>query len=82
MIRISLILFTMILIFLLPACEKENTPPNHSPVASFIASVTSGDRPLEVIFDASQSTDQDDDTLTYQWGFGDGGASSGISCRI
>ncbi len=44
---------------------------NSSPTADIDASPTSGDPPLEVDFDASGSTDPDDNPLTYAWDFGD-----------
>ena len=45
---------------------------NHSPVAHILADQTYGDAPLTVNFDASESTDEDGDTLSYTWNFGDG----------
>ncbi len=36
--------------------EKEKQKANHPPVANLYADVTSGDRPLTVQFDASDST--------------------------
>jgi len=44
---------------------------NASPTADIVASPTSGDPPLAVGFDASGSTDPDDNPLTYAWDFGD-----------
>jgi glucose/arabinose dehydrogenase/PKD repeat protein len=44
---------------------------NDSPTADIDASPTSGDPPLQVDFDASGSTDPNDDPLTYAWDFGD-----------
>lgn len=49
-----------------------NLPP--TPVAS--ASPDSGDPPLTVQFSGSDSTDPEDDPLTYEWDFGDGSARS------
>ena len=46
------------------------------PVASFTASAGSGDAPLEISFTDASS---DDGALTWQWDFGDGGASSAQS---
>lgn len=44
---------------------------NHPPVASLVASVTSGVAPLRVDFTAT-ATDADRDDLYYHWNFGDG----------
>ena len=51
--------------------------PNHAPVAVITASTTSGEAPLEVSFDASQSYDPDGDQITYKWDFGDGTTGEG-----
>ncbi|MEM9920213.1 MAG: PKD domain-containing protein, partial [Bacteroidota bacterium] len=46
--------------------------PNKPPTADFTASTTSGEAPLPVRFDASASSDEDGDQLSFQWDFGDG----------
>lgn len=38
-----------------------------------------GAEPLTVDYDASASTDEDDETLAYSWDFGDGGKSTTVS---
>ena len=53
------------------------TASNVSPVASFSASPTSGDAPLEVSFDASASYDPDGFIVSHSWSFGDGETGSG-----
>nr|WOJ45599.1 GH6 family Cel6A cellobiohydrolase type II [uncultured Vibrio sp.] len=55
--------------------ESGNTPP----VAAMTATPASGQAPLLVNFDASASTDADNDVLTYIWDFGDGATGSGVS---
>lgn len=45
---------------------------NRTPQARLSASPTSGPLPLDVQFDASASSDADNDSLTYAWDFGDG----------
>lgn len=52
---------------------------NRAPVAAITASATGGPAPLTVVFDASQSTDVNADTLTYSWDFGEGSVASGVS---
>lgn len=49
---------------------------NHAPLAVASASTTSGEYPLSVAFDSSESSDLDGDTLTYSWDFGNGHTSS------
>ncbi len=53
--------------------------PNIAPEASFTASPTSGDVPLTVSFDASASSDANNDPLTFAWDFGDGTSASGVA---
>ena len=56
------------------------TPTTSSPpVASFSASTVNGPAPLSISFDASASTDADNDPLTYSWDFGDGNTGSGLT---
>ena len=47
------------------------------PTAAFTATPTRGLTPLQVEFDASESTDEDGQIVTYQWSFGDGLYGSG-----
>ncbi len=47
------------------------------PVAVISASPVNGVAPLSVNFDATASTDADDDTLTFNWDFGDGTTGQG-----
>ncbi|MEM9921029.1 MAG: PKD domain-containing protein, partial [Bacteroidota bacterium] len=51
--------------------------PNKPPTADFTASTTSGEAPLPVRFDASASSDEDGDELSFQWDFGDGNTATG-----
>ncbi|WNJ95576.1 glycoside hydrolase family 6 protein [Vibrio ruber] len=55
--------------------ESGNTPP----VAAMTVTPASGQAPLLVNFDASASTDADNDVLTYIWDFGDGATGSGVT---
>ncbi|MFK4106675.1 PQQ-dependent sugar dehydrogenase [Streptomyces sp. NPDC019531] len=54
----------------------ENATDGHSPVAQAAADRTSGQAPLKVRFSSEGTSDQDGDTLTYNWDFGDGGTST------
>lgn len=49
-----------------------------APVASIIATPLSGEVPLEVIFDGSDSYDKDGSIISYKWDFGDGSTSTEI----
>jgi PKD repeat protein len=59
------------------------TPPpkdatgNYIPQADIAASVTSGDAPLSVNFDASAASDIDGTIVNYDWDFGDGEIGTG-----
>ena len=54
-------------------------PPvvNQVPIASFIANPNSGEVPLEVSFNASNSSDNDGSIISYTWDFKDGNVGSG-----
>ena len=76
----------LILTMLLVGCnggEGTTAPPvspvtgNQSPTASFTANPTSGVSPLEVFFNASNSSDSDGTIVSYQWDFKDGNTGSG-----
>ena len=78
-IRFTCILFVILMVLF--SCEKDEKEKevNHAPVANLHADVTSGNRPLTVHFDASGSSDQDGDVLSYWWDFGDGNNSTSAS---
>jgi PKD repeat protein len=52
---------------------------NQAPTANFTANPTLGESPLDVIFDASGSTDSDGTVDSYAWDFGDGATGSGAT---
>jgi PKD repeat protein len=52
---------------------------NERPRASMTASPLSGNAPLQVMFDASASTDEDGTIEDYAWDFGDGTHGSGVT---
>ena len=60
-----------------PLCGDGTDPTNTAPVATLTATPTTGVTPLEVILDASGSTDADNDTLTYSINYGDGTSGTG-----
>jgi len=53
--------------------------PNQPPVAAFTSSVSTGIAPSTVSFDASASSDVNNDTLTYTWDFGNGATANGVT---
>jgi PKD repeat protein len=62
-----------ILVGILSGCtEEKKEPTNNAPVASFTAS----DPENKTVQFTDSSTDEDDDTLTWSWDFGDGGNST------
>jgi len=74
-------LFLMLVMFLV-GCSGNggSTPPitlNQSPTASFTADPTSGVAPLEVFFNASNSSDSDGSITSYAWDFKDGETGNG-----
>ncbi len=61
-----------------PDCDDDSIDPtNTPPVAALTATPISGSAPLEVTFDASGSTDADNDALTYSINYGDGTVGTG-----
>ncbi len=55
--------------------QSANTPP----FASFNATPSNGNAPLNVVFDATSSNDSDGTISSYSWDFGDGQAGTGIN---
>lgn len=51
---------------------------NYVPTPSFTTSVTTGQVPLQVSFDASASSDFDGSLVAYEWDFGDGDTGTGM----
>jgi len=67
----------LVLAVFLAGCGGVLPPTNQSPIASFTANPTSGIAPLEVAFDASNSSDSDGNIISYAWDFKDGSTGSG-----
>ncbi|WP_299245686.1 PKD domain-containing protein [uncultured Aquimarina sp.] len=53
------------------------TDPNVAPVAIFTSDTETGIAPVLITFDASGSTDADNDILSYLWDFGNGDTATG-----
>ncbi len=58
-----------------PGTETGTPPTNRAPVASFTVDCTN----LTCDVDATDSTDPDNDPLTYAWNFGDGTTGTGVT---
>ncbi|MCC7078655.1 MAG: PKD domain-containing protein [Acidimicrobiia bacterium] len=56
-----------------------SSAPNEPPNAAFTMSPPSGAAPLQVDLDASASIDPDGTITSYEWDFGDGETSTGVS---
>lgn len=56
---------------------SEATPGNTPPTPAFTATCSG----LACSFDASGTTDAEDDDLTYTWAFGDGGTADGVTAQ-
>src|SRR3989344_2191309 len=55
------------------------TPTNQPPTAIISATPTSGNTPLTVSFNGSNSSDPNGSITTYTWNFGDGTTATGVS---
>lgn len=65
--------FVSLLMFFLSGCFLTKQQPK----AFFTASLTSGNAPLKVAFDASNSSVSDGNLIGYSWEFGDGSTGKG-----
>ncbi|AXT53265.1 PKD domain-containing protein [Aquimarina sp. BL5] len=54
------------------------TDPNVAPVANFTSDIETGIAPVLITFDASSSTDVNNDVLSYSWDFGNGDTAIGV----
>jgi len=62
------------------ACTSNPTvPANSVPLAIFSTSTNTGNAPLDVDFDASDSSDPDGSIVSYNWDFGGAGTASGVT---
>jgi PKD repeat protein len=74
--KIARVLLFLIMFSISVAAES---PVNQPPEAFFIASPSSGQSPLTVQFDASESVDMNGTIVSYAWDFGDGGRGKNVS---
>jgi len=80
--KLFLVGLVLVLVMFLAGCSGNggSTPPitlNQSPTASFTADPTLGVSPLEIAFDASNSSDSDGSIASYAWDFKDGDTGTG-----
>ncbi len=77
------ILLSFTLLGILSGCDGGDKNPspdsNNLPTARFTASLNSGVAPLAVNFNASASSDNDGQIISYHWNFGDGQTSNNIT---
>jgi PKD repeat protein len=71
-----ILLIASLLLFV--ACSNDTDTPSPTLTASLSANVTSGVAPLEVMFDASESTGN---IVSYQWDFDDGNTANGVQVQ-
>ena len=74
--RLATLCLAFVAVAVLAACSVYMG--NIRPIASFIATPTSGTSPLDVDFDASASHDPDGTVDAYLWDFGDGQTRSAV----
>ena len=72
-------LISLVIAILVVASLSSCSLLNKSPVASITASSLSGNSPLTITFNASDSYDPDGTIMTYEWGFGDGTEGTGAT---
>jgi subtilisin family serine protease len=65
--------------YTLSLTNEQNCSSNNPPSADLIANPSNGVSPLLVNFSGANSTDPDDDNLTYAWDFGNGITGAGVS---
>jgi len=80
--KLFLLGLVLVLAMFLVSCSDNGGPtppvsPNQSPTANFTANPTSGVAPLEVSFNASNSSDSDGSIISYAWDFKDGTTGNG-----
>ena len=78
--KLSILVLFLVFLVIFPGCGDINTPgiPQDSLNAVIAANPTSGEAPLEVTFDASESSSAEgNEIVSYEWDFGDEKAGEG-----
>ena len=78
--KLSLLVLFLVFLVVFPGCGGITTPgiPSGSIVAVINANPASGEAPLEVTLDASESSvAQGNEIISYEWDFGDGKTGEG-----